>query len=350
MLLRLVIVSLVCAALSAAGGSAYRVTLAAPVTATAGVPLTAVVRVSPVPRPSTVSVVATRQGARRTFAASGVKGTYRARVVLTGVGQWTLTARVAGQSGRASRQVRVVPPTARHPYAVVVDSRGRVFVADGASRRILQLDASTGRLRVHATGLDEPTGLAAAAGVLYVADFNAGLVRRIGADGRVTTLARLPQVTSVAAASQSVYAVTLAGTLARISPLGAIVRIPVPGGLDRPHGVAIGLDGRLLVAEDSRRVRRIDPATGQAEPVVDGVDTNKIAVARDGALFLAGATLTGGSLRRLEPGGRPSVLLDDLRVSDVAVLPDGNLVATTVEPGAVYRVDARSGTRTKLVG
>ena len=67
-------------------------------------------------------------------------------------------------------------PTARHPYAVVVDSSGRIFVADGASRRILQLDQRTRRLRVHATGLDEPTGIAAAAGVLFVADFHAGLV------------------------------------------------------------------------------------------------------------------------------------------------------------------------------
>ena len=80
------------------------------------------------------------------------------------------------------------------------------------------------------------------------------------------------------------------------------------------------------------------------------MDTNKIAVARDGTLFLAGATLTGGSIRRLEPGGRPSILLDDLHVSDVAVLPDGSLVATAVEPGAVYRIDARTGARQRLTG
>ena len=91
------------------------------------------------------------------------------------------------------------PPTAAHPYAVVVDAKGRVFIADGASRRILRLEPSTGRLRVHASGLDEPTGLAAAAGDLYVADFHAGLVRRVSETGRVTTLARLPEVTAVAA-------------------------------------------------------------------------------------------------------------------------------------------------------
>ncbi len=70
----------------------------------------------------------------------------------------------------------------------------------------------------------------------------------------------------------------------------------------------------------------------------------------DGTLFLAGSTLAGGSLRRLDPGGRPSILLDDLHVSDVAVLANGSLVVTAVEPGAVYRVNARTGARTKLTG
>jgi hypothetical protein len=37
-------------------------------------------------------------------------------------------------------------------------------------------------------------------------------------------------------------------------------------------------------------------------------------------------------------------------VSDVAILPDGSLVATTVGPGAAYRVHADTGTRTKLAG
>jgi hypothetical protein len=97
-------------------------------------------------------------------------------------------------------------------------------------------------------------------------------------------------------------------------------------------------------------VRRVDPATGWVALVADRVDTNKIAVGDDGRLFFAGATLTGGSLRRLEPGGRPSILFEDLHVSDVAVLPEGILVVTAVEPGAVYRVNARTGARTKLTG
>ncbi len=338
------------AALLGAGGAAPRVTLATPVAATAGVSWTAVVRVSPTPRAGAVAVLATKGGERRRFTARGRKGTYRARVALTGAGRWTITAFV-GRATSAKRRVRIDAPTVGHPYAVVVDSAGRAYVSDGDARRILRLDHRTRRLSVYASGLDEPTGLAAAADSLYVADFNAGLVRRVVTGGRVTTLARLPEVTSVAAtASGDVYAVALDGTLARISPSGRITRISVPGGLDRPHGIALDRAGRLLVAEDSRRVRRVDPASGRAELVVDHVDTNKIAVANDGTLYLAGATLTGGSIRRLTPAGRLSIVLDDLRVSDVAVLPDGSLVATTVEPGAVYRVDADTGARTKLAG
>ena len=176
---------------------------------------------------------------------------------------------------------------------------------------------------------------------LYVADFHAGLVRRVGAGKRVTTLARLPQVTAVAVSpSGAVYAVTMNGVLARISPSGRIARVPVRGGLDRPHGVVFDRAGAILVAEDSRRVRRIDPTTGRAELVVDGVDTNRIAVARDGTLFLAGGSPIGGSLRRLEPGGKPTILFDGPHVSDVAILPDGDLIVTAVEPGAIFRVDA----------
>ena len=124
----------------------------------------------------------------------------------------------------------------------------------------------------------------------------------------------------------------------------------MPGGLDRPHGVVFARSGDILVAEDSRRVRRIDPATGRATLVVDGVDTNRIAVARDGTLFLAGGSPIGGSLRRLEAGRKPRILSEGSHVSDVAVLPDGDLIVTAVEPGAIFRVDPRTGARRKLAG
>ena len=345
---RIALATLVLAVLVGAGRGSDDASLRAPKTATVGLPFTVAVTVSPSPK--SLSVVASRGPLRAGFPLTKSGAGWRARITLQGPGRWTLTARVAGHAV-ASRAVTAVEPAVRHPYAVVVDPRGRVFVADGAARRIVLVSPVAGGRSVHATGFDEPTGLAATRTVLYVADFNAGLVRRVDATRRVTTLARLSQVTAVAVSPAGVvYAVTMPGQLVRIAASGRFTTIPVAGGLDRPHGVAIDRDGRLLVAEDSRRVRRVDPATGRAELVVDGVDTNKVAVARDGTLFLAGSTLTGGSLRRLEPGGKPTILLDDLHVSDVAVLPDGDLVATAIEPGAVFRVDPRTGARRKLGG
>ena len=152
---RLAIALLVCACLLGAGGAAPRVTIAGPASATAGVPWTAVVRVSPAPRADAVSVVATSGGERRTFAARGGKGTYRARVTLAAAGRWTIAALV-GRRAYGKRQVRVAEPAVAHPFAVAVDPSGRVYVADGDARRILRLDAGTRRLWVHASGLDEP--------------------------------------------------------------------------------------------------------------------------------------------------------------------------------------------------
>ena len=232
--------------------------------------------------------------------AQGARGVYRATVALPAPGRWTLSVRVdGGVSG--GRGVRAVPPKIALPFSVTV-ARGVVFVGDATSGRVIRF-GSRGPV-VHASGLVEPTGLAPApAGGLYAADFAAGVVRRVAANGRVSTLARLPQVTAVASAGSDIYAVTMDGVLARISSRGAVTRIPVPGGLDRPHGVVVDRDGSLLIGEDSRRVRRVDPASGRATLVVGDVDTNKIAVAADGTLFLAGSTLTGGTLRRLTPDG-----------------------------------------------
>ena len=115
----------------------------------------------------------------------------------------------------------------------------------------------------HPVSWSRPASLRRPGGV-YAADFTAGTVRRIRGPGSVSALARLPQVTSVASAGSALYAVTLDGGLARISS-GGVVPIAVAGGLDRPHGIAVDRDGSLLIAEDSRRVRRIDPLDGSSD-------------------------------------------------------------------------------------
>ena len=240
-------------------------------------------------------------------------------------------------------------PAVEHPSGVVAGPAGVAFVADGTRGRILRLDLRTTRFTVHASGFREPTGLAYARGSVFVADFVAGLVRRVGPRGSLSTLARLPQVASVAVAGTTVYAVAFDGTLARIAD-GRLERVRVRGGLARPHGVTALRDGMLLVTEDGKRVSRVNPRTGAKTLAFAGGDSHRVAVAADGTLFVAGGTVDRGRLHRVARDGTRRTLIDDLRVSDVAVVGPRTLLVSAVEPGSLWRVDARTGARTKLSG
>ena len=258
---RLVLVAVAGAMALGAGGTAPRVTLTAPARAISGLPFTVTARVTPHPSDG-VSVRATSGGQRFLVRARGSRGVYRATITLPAPGRWTLTARV-GRSDRASRTVEAASPAIVHPFAVTV-AGGAVFVADGANGRVVRFGSRGAS--VHASGLVEPTGLAPAPAAASMQRTSLpGPSAGFRGPGSVSALARLPQVTSVASAGSALYAVTLDGGLARISSRGGVVPIAVAGGLDRPHGIAVDRDGSLLIAEDSRRVRRIDPSTGRRD-------------------------------------------------------------------------------------
>ena len=133
------------------------------------------------------------------------------------------------------------------PTAVATDAHGRVFVADGGANRVCVVEG--GRVRTlagaaasgYANGpgpaarFDFPDGIAAAAdGTVFVADANNHVVRRISADGMVSTYAGSP-VAGVADAK------------------GAAARF------ERPMQLALERDGSLLVADPLSGLRRIAP-------------------------------------------------------------------------------------------
>jgi sugar lactone lactonase YvrE len=92
-----------------------------------------------------------------------------------------------------------------YPYGVAVDTRGSVYVADYRNNRVRKIAAGTVSTVAGSTGgyaegsgsqakLFEPTSLAVdASGVLYVADWGNGCLRRIEPSGQVSLLAGNPR-------------------------------------------------------------------------------------------------------------------------------------------------------------
>src|SRR5215211_3842250 len=127
-----------------------------------------------------------------------------------------LVALVAGVLASGPRQAAPLS----EPYAVVVDPRGSLLVADGRSGRIVRVDARTGRRSVFAGGL----------GRVYDLEY--------GPDGLY------------ASASTKVW--RFAGGRRQV-----VVR-----GLTDPVGLALAGDGTIYVAESSRnRVLRFAART-----------------------------------------------------------------------------------------
>jgi len=113
-----------------------------------------------------------------------------------------------------------------------------------------------------------PAGLATDGEVLWVADWATGMVWQIGFDGK--------------------------------DPLAPE---PVASGLANPEGLAVDVDGSLLVVEaGAGRLSRVDPATGQVTVVAEGLELgfpglagfpptwgfNGVAVGPSGAIYITG--------------------------------------------------------------
>ena len=139
--------------------------------------------------------------------------------------------------------------------------------------------ASPDARTVLASGLEAPAGLAVHGGDLYVAD-RSGMLLQILDDGE------------------------------RIEPPRLVA-----GGLAAPEGIAAGEDGALyVVEEDAGRVTQVDPETGAATLVADG--------------------LTLQSLEQKSIGGSTSVGF----LAGIAV-GDGSLYVSSYAENRVYRID-----------
>jgi DNA-binding beta-propeller fold protein YncE len=198
------------------------------------------------------------------------------------------------------------------PFAVAVAPDGRLYVADaGDSNRIRQIDTA-GRVSTLAGGAGEgsrdgagraaafhtPSGLALATdGSLYVADTGANRIRRVAADGIVTTVA---------------------GTGERGSADGSARAARFDG----PMGLALAPDGTLYIADAyNDRIRALD---------------------RNGLV----RTVAGAGTRGFADGDARTASFDT--PCGIAVAPDGTVVVADTGNNAIRRI-GRNGAVTTVV-
>jgi len=158
-----------------------------------------------------------------------------------------------------------------HPMPVPLNAirfQGDIVVADLGLGGVVWVSGGEMILPMDGASVFVPAGLATDGEMLWVADWATGMVWQIGFDGK--------------------------------TPLAPV---PVAGGLAHPEGLAVDVDGSLLVVEaGARRLSRIDPTTGAVSMVVEGLELgaeappglpptwgfNGVAVGPSGAIYITG--------------------------------------------------------------
>jgi hypothetical protein len=216
---------------------------------------------------------------------------------------------------------------------------GSLWVANGESRYVDQIDPGTNRVVNQLEVGNASRGIAADFGALWVTSAIDGAVRRIDlADADVS--GPIPvgaNPTAIAAGAGAIWVASEeAGTVTRLDPrTGEVVKaIPVGNG---PSAVAVGAGAVWAVNRPDGTVSRIDPRTNRVTWAVGvgGPDPAAIAAA-DAGLWVAGGS--AGTVTRIDPDSPREVERIDVESSASAVaIADGAVWASAVAPPESHR-------------
>lgn len=238
---------------------------------------------------------------------------------------------VAGEGVRGQTDGGAAKARFGDPFAVVLDARGTLFVADaGDTGRIRKIDPD-GKVTTLPGSFDTPSGLALdAAGNLFVADTGANTIRKISPDGVVTTLA---------GDGAAGYRDGPAATARFNGPIG--VAADDKGNVY----VADSYNDRIRVITPEGRVRTLAgqdaPGFADGQSAAAAFDTpTGIALDRHGALLVADSG--NNAIRKVKKDGRVSTLART-DPNDGAGLLQGIIGLAPTWDGFVYITSYRRG-------
>jgi len=213
------------------------------------------------------------------------------------------------------------------PYGVAVDTAGNIYFSDSLNHMVRKVSTSGTITRIAGTGaqgfqgdggnavdarLNLPTGLTVdAAGNVYVADTQNHRIRKIGTDGKIST---------VAGTSQSYYSGD--GGLATDSPL------------NYPEGVAVDSAGNIYIGDTfNHRVRKVTAG------IISTVAGNGVATFKgDGG---AGSAASLNYPRGVFVDASGNVLIADSLNNRIRIVSENGVIRTIA--GAGYFGDAGDG-------
>jgi sugar lactone lactonase YvrE len=356
--MRLVALLAVVSATAAAAAPAPRVhTVSLPSTAVVGGAVRVTVSIRP---PARATLVASGPATMRVqLAPTKEAGIYSATLRLSRAGSWTVSAVVGRRTvrlGNVRADVRA-DPLLLDPFTIAAEPQGTLLVGQLSKGDLVRV-APRGRASSLAPATRIVDVAVAPDGAAYAVGTDALL--RLQGNALVQVAGGLDGATCAAAdASGNVYVAEYAGWIRKIAPDGAITTIAGTGkeafsgdggpavlaGLDHPHGVAVGPDGSIYVADtENRRIRRIDASTGRISTLGQGVGVVvALAVAPDGTVYAPDVARDGG-------GGGVTALTQTGTVTriysgdanGVTVSRDGSLYVNAWESKRILLIDPKT--------
>jgi sugar lactone lactonase YvrE len=274
-------------------------------------------------------------------------------------GPWTLDVRVGGRTFPLGAFRVDVPITQliRDPFGIAATADGSLIIAQRGGP--LLRAAPDRSVRVFAP-LENVTSVSVMANSTVLASDAQG-VHRLQPDGSAAQPPVRLGVDSFAAGdvAGNIYAALYDNKILHVDPGGVVSTFAGTGEegfggdggpattalLFHPHGVAVGADGAVYIADtENQRIRRVERSTGVITTFATlGGSPIAMTAASDGSIYTvatARATTPAGVWRSNASG---STLIAQGVANGIAVGPDGTIYLNQWDQKRISRIDPRSG-------